>query len=52
MATSRSKTSSAATGFGAEQTDRPNGAQKTGNGSVANAANGVIGEVSLPAQMP
>ena len=43
---SRSKTSSAATGFGAEQTERPNGAQKTGNGSVANEANpGLLGGI-------
>jgi hypothetical protein len=42
---SRSKTSSTATGFGAEQTERPNGSQKTGNGSVGNAANGVLGGI-------
>jgi hypothetical protein len=40
MATSRSKTSSASTVSPGEPRDTSNGAQKTGNGSVAGAANG------------
>ena len=37
---SRSTGSSGAAGMGAEQTERPNGAHKSGNGSVADSANG------------
>jgi hypothetical protein len=40
MATSRSKTSSASTVSTGEQLDKPNGAHKSGNGSVSGAANG------------
>ena len=40
MATSRSKTSSTSTVSTGEQLDRPNGTQRTGNGSVSGGANG------------
>jgi hypothetical protein len=40
MATSRSKTSSASTVPPGDQLDKPNGAHKTGNGSVSGADNG------------
>ena len=40
MATSRSKTSSASQVSTGEQLDRPNGTQRTGNGSVSGGANG------------
>ena len=49
MATSRSKTSSASTVTTGEQLDKPNGAYKTGNGSVSgangDAAAGFIGGI-------
>ena len=45
MATSRSKTSSASTVSTGEQLDKPNGAHKTGNGSVS-AANGATAAAS------
>jgi hypothetical protein len=40
MATSRSKTSSASTVSTGDQLDRPNGAHKTGNGSMSGTATG------------